>query len=176
MIRSEIQPKLQRVTYKEDHHMLGELIPVGGGDHIPLLEPILLIGRRSSCEIVLSYPNVSSEHCELSLVQGYWQIRDLGSRNGIKVNGERYDQKILHPGDEISIAKNHFEIMYEPVGPPPVEEEDPFALGLLEKAGLQKQAEERRRAAPPPAAAKPIHKKTFGAEEDAAMDWLMGDD
>ena len=156
--------------------MWGELIPVGGGDTIPLLEKKILIGRRSSCEIVLSFPNVSSQHCELNLIDGYWEIRDLGSSNGIKVNGERYDQKWLHPGDEISIAKNHFEIMYEPTGDAPPEEVDPFELGLLEKAGLQKQAQQRRRAGPPPAAKKPDKKQSFGAEEDAAMDWLMGDD
>ena len=156
--------------------MLGELIPVGGGDSIPLLEKKIRIGRRSTCEIVLSFPNVSSHHCELNLIDGYWQIKDLGSRNGIKVNGERYDQKWLHPGDEISIAKNHFEIAYEPVGAAPPEEDDPFEMGLLEKAGLQKQQQERRRAAPPPAAKKPPANKSFGAEEDAAMDWLMGDD
>ncbi|MBT5018426.1 FHA domain-containing protein [bacterium] len=156
--------------------MWGELIPVGGGDTIPLLEKKILIGRRSSCEIVLSFPNVSSQHCELNLIDGYWEIRDLGSSNGIKVNGERYDQKWLHPGDEISIAKNHFEIMYEPTGDAPPEEDDPFELGLLEKAGLQKQAQQRRRAGPPPAAKKPDKKQSFGAEEDAAMDWLMGDD
>ncbi|WP_417849617.1 FHA domain-containing protein [Thalassoglobus sp.] len=156
--------------------MLGELIPVGGGDSIPLLEPRLMIGRRSSCEIVLAYPNVSSQHCELTYVDGYWQIRDMGSRNGIKVNGERHDQKWLHPGDEISIAKHHFEISYEPVGTAPPEEEDPFEMGLLEKAGLQKQEAERRRATPPPASAKPVKKQSFSAEEDEAMDWLMGED
>lgn len=156
--------------------MLGELVPVGGGDSIPLLEPKISIGRRSSCGIVLSFPNVSSQHCELNLIDGYWQIRDLGSRNGIKVNGERYDQKWLHPGDEISIAKNHFEIQYVPTGSAPPEEDNPFEMSLLEKAGLQKQQEQRRRAAPPPAAARPVKKQSFGAEEDAAMDWLMGED
>ena len=156
--------------------MLGELVPVGGGDSIPLLEPKLLIGRRASCDIVLSYPNVSSQHCELELIDGYWQIRDLGSRNGIKVNGERHDQKWLHPGDEISVAKNHFEIMYEPVGEAPPEDDNPFEVGLLEKAGLQQRETQRRSEPPPPASTKPVKKKTFSAEEDAAMDWLMGDD
>lgn len=156
--------------------MLGELIPVGGGDRIPLLGPKLSIGRRSSCDIVLSFPNVSSQHCELILINGYWKIRDLGSRNGVKVNGERYDEKWLFPGDEISIAKNFFDISYEPVGPAPVDDEDPFQIGLLEKAGLQKQEAERRRSGPPPAAARPVKKQSFGAEEDAAMDWLMGED
>lgn len=157
--------------------MLGELIPRGGGDPIPLLQPKLVIGRRSNCDIVLIFPNISSQHCELELLNGYWQVRDLNSRNGIKVNGERCDSKFLHPGDELSIAKNHFEIRYEPMGDaPPPEEEDPFALSLLEKAGLQKRREEARRAPklPPPAQKSPAS-QDFDAEEDAAMDWLMGD-
>ena len=159
--------------------MLGELVPVGGGDNIPLRVPKLVIGRRASCDIVLEFPNVSSQHCELNYLNGYWQIRDLGSRNGIKVNGERFDEQWLFPGDEILIAKHHFEIQYEPVGDAPPQEEDPFALGLLEKAGLQKQRDEERRrpkAPPPPASARPIKDKKFTADEDAAMDWLMGDD
>ncbi len=156
--------------------MLGELIPVGGGDSIPLLEPRLHIGRRSKCDIVLAYPNVSSQHCELSYVDGYWQVRDLGSRNGVKINGERHDQKWLHPGDVISIAKNHFEINYVPVGDAPPEDDDPFEMSLLEKAGLEKEDAQRRRSAPPPASAQPIQKQTFDKEEDAAMDWLMGED
>ena len=68
---------------------LGELVPCGGGDSIPLLKAKLLVGRRSQCDIVLEFPNVSSQHCEFRFDQGYWQIRDLGSRNGIKVNGTR---------------------------------------------------------------------------------------
>lgn len=156
--------------------MLGELIPCGGGDPIPLLQPRLVVGRRSSCDIVLIFPNISSQHCEFELMNGYWQLRDLNSRNGIKVNGERVDSRFLHPGDIISIAKNSFEIQYEPQGEPPVNlEEDPFAMSLLEKAGLQKRAEERRRNPLPPAAKKGALDRNFDADEDAAMDWLMGD-
>ena len=67
--------------------MLGQLIPCGGGDAIPLTGPKLLVGRRSSCDIKLDFQNVSSHHCEFELKEGYWHIRDLGSSNGIKVNG-----------------------------------------------------------------------------------------
>ncbi len=60
--------------------MLGQLVPCGGGDSIPLLKSELLVGRRSRCDIVLQFPNVSSHHCTLELQNGYWFIRDLGSR------------------------------------------------------------------------------------------------
>lgn len=119
--------------------MLGELIPRGGGDSIPLLKDKLLVGRRSACDVCLRFPNISSHHCQLELINGYWHVRDLGSSNGIKVNGTRCDTKWLMPGDTLSVAKHHYEISYVPQtdGPPP-EEADPFALSLLEKAGLMK--------------------------------------
>jgi adenylate cyclase len=96
-----------------------------------------MVGRRTSCDISLRFPNVSSHHCEVELINGYWRVRDLGSTNGIKVNGVRCDSKWLMPGDVLSVAKHHYEVIYSPQtdGPPP-EEEDPFAKGLLEKAGL----------------------------------------
>jgi adenylate cyclase len=43
--------------------MYGELVPVGGGDNIPLLKPNLIVGRRESCDIVLRFANVSGQHC-----------------------------------------------------------------------------------------------------------------
>src|SRR5215218_930294 len=80
--------------------MYGELIPVGGGDPIPLLKKNLLVGRRESCDIVLRFSNVSAHHCQLTVNNGYWYVKDMESRNGIKVNGVRVTEKRLTPGDE----------------------------------------------------------------------------
>ena len=52
---------------QEAAFMYGELIPVGGGDPIPLLKKSLLIGRRESCDIVLRFSNVSAHHCQLTV-------------------------------------------------------------------------------------------------------------
>ena len=71
--------------------MFGELLPLGGGDPIPLLKRDLMIGRRESCDIVLRFANVSAHHCQLSVQDGYWYVKDLGSKNGLKVNGVRYE-------------------------------------------------------------------------------------
>lgn len=117
--------------------MLGELIPCGGGDPIPLLKVRLLVGRRGSCDISLRFPNISSHHCEFEMIEGFWIVRDLGSRNGIKVNGIRCSSKWLMPGDIVAMARHRYELSYTPSGSgPPPEDEDPFAIGLLEKAGL----------------------------------------
>ncbi len=124
--------------------MFGELIPVGGGDPIPLLKKTLMIGRRESCDIVLRFSNVSAHHCELTVSGGYWYVKDLQSRNGVKVNGQKVIEKRLDPGDQLSVAKHVYDLQYSPVdlgavGPPPVDEPVMEILGksLLERAGLQ---------------------------------------
>ncbi len=126
--------------------MYGELIPLGGGDTIPLLKKTLLVGRRESCDIVLRFPNVSDHHCQLVVESGYWYIRDQKSRNGLKVNGMRVMEKRLDPGDILSIATHRYTVEYSPadlgaVGPPPntgSNNAEIFGKSLLERAGLSK--------------------------------------
>ncbi|MCA9091944.1 MAG: FHA domain-containing protein [Planctomycetaceae bacterium] len=123
--------------------MLGQLVPIGGGDPIPLMKPRLLIGRRETCDISLRFPNVSSHHCELELVNGYWRVRDLNSRNGIKVNDSRIDSSWVLPGDTLSVAKHVYEVQYDPgTEAPPPEALDVFSMSLLEKAGLTRRDED----------------------------------
>jgi adenylate cyclase len=119
----------------------GELVPVGGGDPIPLIRTTLTLGRRESCDVCLRFPNVSGLHCELTFKDGHWSIRDLGSTNGIKVNGSRVQKKVLHPKDVITIAKRKFTIEYVPTSVQRMEEileeeEDILSQPLLERAGL----------------------------------------
>ncbi|MGY8768687.1 MAG: FHA domain-containing protein [Pirellulales bacterium] len=124
---------------------LGELVPVGGGDPIPLLKEELMIGRREECDIILRFKNVSSNHCQLYVKHGYWFIKDENSRNGTKVNGKRLEsEKRLDPADTISIAKHDYQVSYDPVnlgavGPPPAEESvvnEILSQSLLEKIGI----------------------------------------
>jgi adenylate cyclase len=145
-------------------HPNGELVPVGGGDSIPLVREVLTIGRRDQCDIRMNFQNVSSVHAQLSFEDGYWRIRDMNSTNGIKVNGVRVLEKLLHPKDEITIAKRKFTIEYElPAGRRAMEEveEDLLGTSLLEKAGLEKPKAPKEKGA----------KKTI----DPA-DFLLGDD
>jgi adenylate cyclase len=124
--------------------MLGELIPVGGGDPIPLLKKRLLVGRREGCDITLRFSNVSAHHCQLSVERGYWFVKDLKSRNGTKVNGTRVSRKRIDPGGVLEIAKHQFTLQYSPSdlgasGAPPSDEEevdDILRRSLLDRAGL----------------------------------------
>ena len=128
----------------------GELVPIGGGDAIPLIREVLTVGRRESCDICLHFPNISGLHCELLFRNGYWYIRDRNSTNGIKVNGTRVPEKLLHPKDEVLIGKRGYVIHYElPAGRRALEEieEDIMGQSLLERAGLErpKRPKEERR-------------------------------
>lgn len=140
--------------------MFGELIPVGGGDPIPLLKKSLLVGRREGCDIVLRFSNVSAHHCQLIVNSGYWFVQDKNSRNGVKVNGVRVTEKRLDPGDVLSISRHKYEVQYSPidlgaVGPPPPDsaEREIFGKSLLERAGLDKSAGMPKK----PPRIKPVH-------------------
>ena len=124
--------------------MFGELVPRGGGDPIPLLKSVLLIGRRENADIVLRFPNVSGEHCQMSVVDGYWHVKDLASNNGIKVNGVRTVEQRIEPGDVLAIARHEYEVCYEPsrLGAKSLpsgssERRNVFARSLLQTAGLE---------------------------------------
>ena len=122
----------------------GELVPVGGGDAIPLVSEVMTIGRRESCDICLKFQNISGTHCELALKSGVWHLRDLNSTNGVKVNGERTLRRPLRPGDEIGIAGRKYIIQYKLGAETKLEEifaeeeENVFGQSLMEKAGLEK--------------------------------------
>jgi pSer/pThr/pTyr-binding forkhead associated (FHA) protein len=128
--------------------MYGELVPLGGGDPIPLMKKRLRIGRREGCDIVLNFGNVSGHHCLMEIEEGYWFIRDLRSRNGIKIDGKRIIAGIrrrLDPKMEVTIAKHKFTIEYDPTalgayGTPPQDEmmDDFFRESLLDRAGLKR--------------------------------------
>ena len=134
--------------------MFGELVPVGGGDPIPMMKKRLRVGRRDGCDIVLNYGNVSGHHCLLEIVEGYWFIRDLRSRNGVKINGQRVmagARRRVDPRDELTIAKHVFEVVYDPTangayGTPPQDEQldDFFRESLLDRAGLRKPEKKKK--------------------------------
>jgi Protein of unknown function (DUF3662)/FHA domain len=71
------------------------------------------LGRSRDCEIVVDDPNVSRRHAEVRPSGGSWTVHDLGSTNGIKVNGRRVESpQSLRPGDtlELGTSKLTFEL------------------------------------------------------------------
>jgi hypothetical protein len=71
--------------------------------------PKATIGRSKDADCVLRDPNVSRRHAELRQAgTGDWQIVDLGSTNGVKVNGRRVSSSRLRPGDEVILGTTTF--------------------------------------------------------------------
>lgn len=65
-----------------------------------------LIGRSQGVDVRLDDPNVSRRHAELRQEGTAYWIVDLGSTNGIAVNGERVERAKLEPGDEITLGES----------------------------------------------------------------------
>lgn len=63
-----------------------------------------VIGRRESCDIVLSDDSISRRHARLDRRLGVYTIHDLGSTNGIKVNGDRITARVLKSGDVLTLG------------------------------------------------------------------------
>ena len=59
---------------------------------------------RSQEPVLIDDPNVSRHHAELRPSGDGWAVHDLGSTNGIKVNGRRRHEQLLGPGDEITLG------------------------------------------------------------------------
>jgi len=76
------------------------------GDHQVQLAPgVWRIGRDPECEIILTDEAVSRRHATLRVAKDGVELIDHGSRNGVRVNGERmYGTKALAPGDRIKIG------------------------------------------------------------------------
>jgi hypothetical protein len=64
-----------------------------------------VLGRSRDCDVVLADANVSRRHAELRPSGGAWVIEDLGSTNGVKVNGRAIDgPAALNPGDLVVLG------------------------------------------------------------------------
>jgi hypothetical protein len=64
----------------------------------------LVIGRSSTCQLVLADDTVSRRHAELYVEGGRWLLRDLGSANGTWVNGRRVVEAEVRAGDEVHLG------------------------------------------------------------------------
>jgi serine/threonine-protein kinase len=92
------------------------LIPTDGSPLIPILRCRTLIGRDLDCHISIDSTAVSAQHCELRLETNGWRLVDLGSKNGIHVNGEETTDCLLQSGDRLTISHLHrFQIEFLPL-------------------------------------------------------------
>src|SRR6266850_2531530 len=96
--------------------MLAQLVSLGDGPSILLDKPILLIGRDPECDIQIDSRKISRRHCCVAQVNDYLVVRDLGSTNGIRINGERVAEGKLVPGDELQIGNFKYQVCGDLIG------------------------------------------------------------
>lgn len=84
------------------------LVPTTAGPAIPLEKPRLVVGRQPDCDIVLPYSAVSGRHCELRFIGDTWHVADLGSKNGVYIDGHRvHGESPVPVGATLTLGRIH---------------------------------------------------------------------
>ena len=87
----------------------------GGARFVALAGERSTVGRAETNDILLVDRRVSAVHAVLERLGPHWFLRDVGSRNGTWVNGERLvGERILQPGDEIRMGDTRLVYRAEP--------------------------------------------------------------
>jgi predicted component of type VI protein secretion system len=128
--------------------MRAQLLPLDGGPPIEVHKELTLVGRKEDCDLRLDHKSVSKMHCVIVKTDGLLLVRDLGSTNGTRVNGQRVRRAALLPNDQLTIANFKFRVYLGPDAPGAVPaaapvlrpEEHTQALEAREVAHLLRQA------------------------------------
>lgn len=78
------------------------------GTTFPLSATTYVIGRSARCDIVLTDPQASGQHCRIERRTDGVTLSDIGSTNGTKVNGARITVTSLAHGDKVTVGKTTF--------------------------------------------------------------------
>jgi predicted component of type VI protein secretion system len=100
--------------------MRAQLLPLDGGSPVEIIKDLIVVGRKEECDLRLDHKSVSKMHCVIVKTDGLLLLRDLGSTNGTRVNGQRVRRAALLPNDQVSIANYKFRVFFGPdhVEPP----------------------------------------------------------
>ncbi len=75
---------------------------------------VTVIGRRHNCDLRIPLESVSRRHCELLCGEDRWVVRDLGSRNGTRINGHKVKgEEPIAAGDFIQVGDVTFALQID---------------------------------------------------------------
>jgi pSer/pThr/pTyr-binding forkhead associated (FHA) protein len=94
--------------------MRAQLIPLDGTAAVDIVKDLTLVGRREDCDLRLHHKSISKMHCMIVKTDGLLFLRDLGSTNGTRVNGQRVRRAALLPNDELAVAGHRFRVWLGP--------------------------------------------------------------
>ncbi len=78
--------------------------PARVGEHLAFDDVVVLGRRGADWPQVLDDRHLSRRHAEVTLHRDQLQVRDLGSRNGTRVDGERVEHAVLRPGSVLALG------------------------------------------------------------------------
>lgn len=98
--------------------MPAQLVGLTESVRILLDKPIVLLGRDVECDIQFESRKISRRHCCLAQIGEQLVVRDLGSTNGIRINGVRVLEGYLRAGDELAVGNHRYLVSWDamPVG------------------------------------------------------------
>src|SRR6266550_4828708 len=92
--------------------MRAQLIPADNGPSIELVKDLSVVGRKEDCDVRLDHKSVSKQHCVIVKTDGLLLVRDLGSTNGTRVNGQRVRRAALLPNDTLAVSNLKFRVQF----------------------------------------------------------------
>ncbi len=113
------------ILKRDPRNATGGFLIVGAGtageQRYPVGAEALVIGKDSDLQIVLDDPAVSRQHCEVKSTVAGVHLRDLGSRNGTKVDGVVMESGLLFHGSTIRVGESEIYFLSDveeaPAGP-----------------------------------------------------------
>ena len=113
------RPEPSDADDRDDHpNRTGGLVLEVNGTRHPLEAPGLVIGRGTEADLRINDPGISRRHAEIRVDEqggGKIDIVDLGSTNGITVDGQKVRAAVLHDGSRIEIGSTRM-LVHDPTG------------------------------------------------------------
>jgi diguanylate cyclase (GGDEF)-like protein len=100
------ESKSDRDRFKDDK---GPCLIMIEGDYLgevyPIEKSLVLIGRGEDADVTISDPSISRRHAKIEKIGEEYLICDLGSTNGVLINGSRKKEQNLKDGDKIKLGR-----------------------------------------------------------------------
>ena len=113
-VKTESVDAIGVATFLTGHR--ANLVAVAGdpqGTEFPLEQKCVTLGRGPNVDLVFEDEAMSRQHAAVEFVDGQFRIRDLGSTNGLQVNGKPTQVAKLQHGDRVRIGTLEFQLIIE---------------------------------------------------------------
>jgi pSer/pThr/pTyr-binding forkhead associated (FHA) protein len=121
--------------------ILKVLVGKSTGKEIAIPAPRFLIGRSNDCHLRPKSDSISRNHCTILTRKDRVMVRDLNSRNGTFVNGERIsDDAQIRDGDQLQVGKLEFQVIVKKSSKTKAKEANPKELSSEERGAETRDA------------------------------------